>query len=196
MNNNILFYGKLRRRREYINNLQQSGLEYIKWDKWFSRCSNNNALVPFLNSKKRYSDIWLFVLIEEMVIYYGLTCQSIDHAGRKYPFLIYTQNEKTQETNREVIHRNITYMVSRNQKFSDIISLGDFTEEQYEYFSSSENINYYLDEYNEVLEKIINDIMFNIKNNLPVSLWLNMNNLKYVEHNNAFTCSLYNKIYG
>lgn len=195
---NIYYFGKLRRRREFLKGLNSIDCPYEKWEKWFARCSSSNLLVPFLDNREKLSSSWLFLDIEDETLSCGLTKQSIDMSGRKYPFLIYTSIDSKCVLTKEILFKIMHFMAIRNQKFDDIVALGDIKENQYSYFIASENCSVLIDQDISLIEQMANHafVYITAKETGPVSFWLNVHSLKYIEHNNALTCSLYNKIYG
>lgn len=197
-NEDIHYYGKLRRRREFLKDINSEKHKYEKWEKWFNKCSNNNSLVPFLENRERQSSVWLFLKLENDVISFGLTAQSADMSGRKYPFLIYGILDKSERIKKEIIFQSLYYMVCRNQKFFNIVLRGSIEEEQFSYFKSTDNCSIITGEDRDFIEQISNNAIVYItsKEIESMSFWLNVNSLKYIEHLNAQTCSLYNKIYG
>ena len=195
---NVRYFGKLRRRREFLKDLKSTNIECRKWEKWFGKCSNSNLLVPFLDNKDKLSSCWLFLEVENEKIFCGLTKKSTDMAGRKYPFLIYTVLDQKDRLSKDVLFQVLYDMACRNNKFDDIVTGGDITEVQYSYFISSDGCSIINHNDKRMIEHMTNNAFFHALNEQihPMSFWLNVQSLKYIEHNNALTCSLYNKIYG
>lgn len=194
---NIHYFGKLRRRREYLSSSGLEREEYLNWEKWFAKCSNSNLLVPFLESRNKVENTWLFAVVREKSIRIGLTALSKDMSGRKYPFLMYTNLNNNTNLTDDVILESLLYMAYRYQNFIKILSDGNFREYDCKYFISIKDTPIFSDVNYEMIESMVKSIIIFKGNNIyPSSCWLNLQSFKFIEHDNAFTCSLYNKIYG
>lgn len=192
----VHYFGKLRRRREFI---KASGLprdHYYDWEVWFNKCSNANSLLPFLTSKNKVKPVWLFIISDAETLKVGLTTLSSDMAERKHPFLVYSENQLSRLVSSNTLLTTVLSIASKYEGFVKTIANGDFTTDEERYFAALSS-DYQLA---EQLQELINGISLEIldQNHDPImsSYWINLDNFSTIRHQGALTCTLYNKIYG
>lgn len=189
----IYYFGKLRRRREYIRASGSARDYYYDWEVWFNKCSSANSLLPFLTSKNKVKPIWLFIISEAETTKVGLTTLSSDMAERKHPFFIYFKN---QSVSSDSLLATALAVASKYQGFVNMIANGDFSADEEQYFLSRSNDYEVADQLQELLRSITLEIVENTDDSIINSYWINLDNFSIINHQGALTCTLYNKIYG
>ena len=84
----LLFYGKLKNRRDFVYSSSLSYDEKIFWADWFDGCVISKSLPNFLRQKAT-SKIWLFICKTEDICRIDVITMSQDYSGRLYPFVVY-----------------------------------------------------------------------------------------------------------
>lgn len=190
------YFGKLRRRREFLKAAGLARDYYYDWEVWFNKCSNANSLLPFLSAKNKVKPIWLFVIHKDEALKTGLTTLSSDMAERKHPFLIYYEHKLALSEGLSSIRTTMSSIATKYEGFAKTIANGDFTTNEAQYFASPSTSHEVVDQ----LQDLLHDIALNIlqkDNDLVVSsYWVNLDSFSVIYHTGAFTCTLYNKIYG
>lgn len=189
----VHYFGKLRRRREFI---RANGLlrdYYYDWEVWFNKCSNANSLLPFLTSKNKVKPIWLFVISEAETLKVGLTTLSSDMAERKHPFFIYFE---IQSVSSNSLLATALAVASKYEGFVNMLANGDFSADEEQYFLSRSDDYEVADQLQELLKSITLEIVENTDGSIINSYWINLDNFSTINHQGALTCTLYNKIYG
>lgn len=192
----IHYFGKLRRRREFV---KASGLArdyYYDWEVWFNKCSNTNSLLPFLSTRNKDKPIWLFIINQDETLKIGLTTLSSDLAERKHPFLVYFETEIIQSDSLDRILLSIISMTGKYDGFVSTVANGDFTIEEEQYFKSLSEEYKVADLLKETLKSIALEIIEKKYSSFMNSYWVNLDNFSTITHQGALTCTLYNKIYG
>lgn len=190
------YFGKLRRRREFI---KASGLArdyYYDWEVWFNKCSNTNSLLPFLGNKNKDKPIWLFIISEGETLKVGLTTLSSDMAERKHPFLVYFEYPISQFESLESMFESVLSMANQYQGFVNLIANGDFTTTEQQYFASISTDYEVAEGLKDVIKNIVSEIIAKRHESIMESYWINLDNFSTITHQGALTCTLYNKIYG
>lgn len=192
----IHYFGKLRRRREFVKATGLTRDYYYDWEVWFNKCSNTNSLLPFLSTKNKAKPVWLFILSEGNILKIGLTTLSSDMSERKYPFFVYFDSEITQLNNSDNILTLILSIAGKYEGFVNTIANGDFTIEEEQYFTSRSKQYEGTDQFKEVLNDVISEILEKKCDSIMHSYWVNLEKFSTITHQGALTCTLYNKIYG
>lgn len=190
------YFGKLRRRREFLKSPNITREVLLAWEGWFSRCANNRSFLPFLDNKSSQKCIWLCLVIEDDFTLIGLTSASRDLSGRDYPFVIYTTLKAEDLSSEDTLLSSLKYMAIRSQKFANIIANGYFEPEDEEYYHADYDCELLNQDTLTALHHIANHIS---KDNSDIdsrSYWLDLSSLKSIYNESSFTCSLYNKVYG
>lgn len=190
------YFGKLRRRREFIRATGSARDYYYDWEVWFNKCANANSLLPFLTNKNRVKPFWLFVIKEAETLKVGLTTLSSDMAERKHPFLIYFENQLNQLASSNSLLTTLLLVASKYERFVNTIANGDFTASEEEYFSSPANNHEVADQLQGSIKAITLEILEKMDDPIMSSYWINLDNFSIINHQGALTCTLYNKIYG
>lgn len=193
--NPVYYYGKLRRRREFIKVAGLSQEYYYDWEIWFNKCSSANSLLPFLSNNKE-RPAWLFIVIEDNKIKIGLTILSSDMSGRKYPFLLYFEDNLSRLSSQTTLVNKISAIANKYDGFVSMVSIGDFTNDEKNYFETLDHSSQIVESLHELISYIALDILELEKTSNINSHWINLNNFSSISHQGAFTCTLYNKIYG
>ena len=189
----LYYFGKLRRRREFIVADGLSRDYYYDWEVWFNKCSNANSLLPFLSHKNKVKPVWLFIMSEAETLKVGLTTLSSDMAARKHPFFIYFE---AQLVSSHSLLATALALSSKYEGFVRMIANGDFSADEERYFLSRSDDHAVADQLQELLKSIILEIIKNTDNSIINSYWINLDNFSIINHQGALTCTLYNKIYG
>lgn len=193
----INYFGKLRRRREFLKSDTISEDLYNFWELWFSKCSRQNSFLPFLDSRhKPEYPTWLFVINDEGNIKVGLTIMSLDMSERRFPFVIYYNIHKLNIDDKDSLKQDIVYLARRYDKFRKITSIGSFDAIDIETFESEINNNDLNSDLLDKLDIISQQVFIESDLSLNSSYWINLNTSSYMQHDGAFTCALYNKVYG
>lgn len=193
----MLYYGKLRKHREflYAKNLQDRDRQFF--DHWYNRCHNSNSLMPFLE-KKQNNKIWLFIVISNHQLYIGLTTISQDLSGRLFPFtcfdILYI-SEKNFSENIFISNQKITNYIQKIPKFIHLIQDGKLSHSVLESFNMIDEAHKTLlpSEPSKFLTNITENSDFSTSDQ---SCWLEVKTGYFINYQNSLTCSLYNKIYG
>lgn len=192
----VYYFGKLRRRREFVKTSGLSRDYYYDWEVWYNKCSNANNLLPFLTSKSKGKPIWLFIIIEGESIKVGFTTLSSDMSDRKYPFLLYFDNNTEKLDSFDKLINEILAVANKYQGFVKTIANGDFSEAEKRYFESSDGISKGIEQLHELSKHIVLDILEIEDYSIMNSYWINLDTFSSINHKGALTCTLYNKIYG
>ena len=192
----IHYFGKLRRRREFIRAAGLSRDYYYDWEVWFNKCSNANSLLPFLSGKNKVKPLWLFIINESETLKVGLTTLSSDMAARKYPFLVYFEREITRLENTEDMLTSVLSMAGKYAGFINTVANGNFTVDEEQYFMSRTKNCEVADQLEEILKCIVLKILEKTNDSIMESYWINLDSFYTINHQGALTCTLYNKIYG
>lgn len=192
----VHYFGKLRRRREFIKAAGSVQDYYYDWEVWFNKCSNANSLLPFLTNKNRVKPIWLFIISEAEMLKVGLTTLSSDMAERKHPFLVYFQNQLTYLASANSLLTNVLLVASKYEGFIKTIANGDFTADEEQYFASLTDSHKVTNQLQELLKCITIEIIERMDSHIMNSYWINLDNFSTIHHQGPLTCTLYNKIYG
>lgn len=192
----IHYFGKLRRRREFIRAAGLSRDYYYDWEVWFNKCSNTNSLLPFLSGKNKVKPVWLFIINEAETLKVGLTTLSSDMAARKYPFLVYFEREITRLENSEDMLTSVLSMAGKYVGFINTVANGNFTVDEEQYFMSKTKNCEVADQLEEILKCIVLEILEKTNDSIMESYWINLDSFYTINHQGALTCTLYNKIYG
>ena len=192
----VYYFGKLRRRREF---LKAGGLgqdRYYDWEVWFNKCSNANTLLPFLSNKSKAKPVWLFVIVDEGIIKVGFTTLSLDMADRKYPFLLYFENNIENLNSSNELTNEILAVANKYEGFIKIVTNGDFLDDDKGYFESFDNTHTAVEQLQELSKNIVSDILEMDNYSVMSSYWINLDNFSSINHTGALTCTHHNKIYG
>ena len=192
----IHYFGKLRRRREFIKATGLARDYYYEWEVWFNKCSNTNSLLPFLSTKNKVKPVWLFIISEGDILKVGLTTLSSDLAERKHPFFVYFENETTQLEKSDRILASILSMAGKYEGFVNTVANGDFTIAEEQYFTLPSKQYEVADQFKDILDDINSEIIEKKHDSIMHSYWVNLENFSTINHQGALTCTLYNKIYG
>ncbi|WP_201586313.1 TagF domain-containing protein [Psychrobacter sp. HII-4] len=192
----IHYFGKLRRRREFIKAAGLTRDYYYDWEVWFNKCSNTNTLLSFLNTTSKTKPVWLFVVSEGDTLKIGLTTLSSDMSERKYPFFVYVDTEKTQLNDLEKISTFILSMAGKYEGFVNIVANGDLKIEETHYFSSYSQEYEGMDQLKVVIDDIALEVLERGFDPIMCSYWVNLEKFITITHQGYLTCTLYNKIYG
>ena len=192
----IHYFGKLRRRREFIRAAGVTRDHYYDWEFWFNKCANTNSLLPFLSTKYKAKPVWLFIISESNVLKVGLTTLSSDMSERKYPFLVYVDNEKMQLDSSDKILTLISSIASKYEGFVNTVANGDFTIEEERYFTSCSKGYEAIEQFKEVVTDIALEVSEKKPDSAMHSYWVNLEKFTTINHQGSLTCTLYNKIYG
>lgn len=192
----IHYFGKLRRRREFIRASGVTRDYYYDWEFWFNKCANTNGLLPFLSTKYKAKPVWLFIISESNVLKVGLTTLSSDMSERKYPFFIYVDNEKTQLNSLDEILNLISSIVSKYEGFVNTVANGNFTIEEERYFTSCSKEYEAIEQFKKVINDIASEVLEKKSDSIMHSYWVNLEKFTTINHQGSLTCTLYNKIYG
>ena len=190
------YFGKLRRRREFLKAAGLARDYYYDWEVWFNKCSNVNSLLPFLSAKKKVRPIWLFVINKDENLKIGLSTLSSDMAERNHPFLIYYESQLTPAESLSTLRTTILSIATKYEGFVKIIANGDFTVDEAQYFASPSTSHELADQLQDLLQDIALNILQKEDNSVMSSYWVNLDNFSVIHHTGALTCTLYNKIYG
>ena len=195
--NEINYFGKLRRRREFLKSATLSEDLYNFWGAWFSKCSRQNSFLPFLDSRnKAEHPTWLFIIRDEANIKIGLTIMSSDMSDRSFPFIVYYNTQKLHIENKESLEKDITDLARRFNKFKKIIAIGSLDTLDLETFESNIDNNEISTNLKINLDSITQQVIDKSTPSTVISYWINLNTSSYLLHDGAFTCALYNKVYG
>lgn len=192
----IHYFGKLRRRREFIRAAGLSRDCYYDWEVWFNKCSNANSLLNFLSGTNKVKPVWLFIINEAETLKVGLTTLSSDMAARKYPFLVYSESEVTRLENSKDMLTEVLSMASKYSGFVSTVANGNFTADEEQYFISISKNCEVAAQLGEILKCILVEISEKQYDSIMDSYWINLDNFSTINHQGALTCTLYNKIYG
>lgn len=192
----IHYFGKLRRRREFIKAAGLSRDYYYDWEVWFNKCSNANSLLPFLSGKNKVKPVWLFIINEAETLKVGLTTLSSDMSARKYPFLVYFEKEITRLENSEDMLTLFISMAGKYVGFVNTVANGNFAVDEEQYFMSRSKNCEVADQLQEILKCIVLEILEKTNDSIMESYWINLDSFYTINHQGALTCTLYNKIYG
>lgn len=195
-NKQVHYFGKLRRRREFV---KADGLPrdyYYNWESWFNKCSTTNSLLPFLSSKSKLKPMWLFMVINDETMHVGFTTLSSDMADRKYPFLVYFDNHIDKRQSYDELISSVLAIADKYEGFVKTVTNGDFTIEDKNYFEATGDTYQVADQLQELLKNIVLNIVNNNEYSVMSSYWINLYNFSSITHKGALTCTLYNKIYG
>ncbi len=185
----MLFYGKLRKCREFLYSEELSNKDRLFFDSWYNRCHNSNSLMPFLNKRQNHK-IWAFVIIANNQCYVGLTSNSQDLSGRKFPFTCFDIVTNISH-NKDKCHHYICYYIQQVINFNALVQGGRLPQQNLDIFDSD---NTTITE-NITLPSEVNTFIDMI-DNADRSCWIDTKNNYIISYQNSLTCSLYNKIYG
>lgn len=179
----IYFFGKLKQSRDFIvsDNLQTSDKFFL--ENWFSRCTGQDRLIPFVKKTFHPSKIWLFCIkFSEELTYTGITALSSDKIGRIYPFVLFYKSNSDED-----LKKQLELVAGKINFFSDILNSGK-----------------YIDNYNSdsTCAHIINlnsEVQISLQHCLSgnsFSFWIDSKSGYYIEHEGTLSCSLFNRLFG
>lgn len=193
---NLHYFGKLRRRREFIRSILSSQNYYYDWEVWFNKCSQNNSLLPFLNRNNKSKPIWFFMIVDQEVVKVGFTALSSDLSERKYPFLLYFENDVVMLNDYDKTFNETLKVADNYQNFSKIIAGGEMLNHEDFCLKKSTKDFETVPTLQQLLDKVVTEIVENKNHVAMSSYWINLDNFFSIHHQGPLTCTLYNKIYG
>ncbi len=179
----MLFYGKLRKHREFLYSDNLNNKDRLFFDSWYSRCHNGNSLMPFLNKRQNHKT-WLFIIVANNQCYIGLTSDSQDLSGRNFPFTCFDIITNIID-NKDKCYQHICYYIQQVSNFNMLLQNGMLPLENI-YTTTSKNVT---------LPSEV-DTFIDMIDEADKSCWIDVKNNYIISYHNSLTCSLYNKIYG
>lgn len=177
----IFFFGKLNRSRDFIasENLQTNDKDF--WDGWFSRCTNQDKLIPFTRKTYFTPRIWLFcVKLPDNITYIGITALSSDKTDRQYPFVLF---QKINSHFNEL--ESMNFITSKIDFFRQTLIDGKCI------IKDCLSIDY-----KPTRPLSASFLNFLAKSDNIGSFWLECESGYHIERDGEPTCSLFNKIFG